>query len=324
MVRLTDLSAATFPVELWPLSCGLGETTLNLKKHNAVVDVDRGAVLSVVTSDYRLVTNDEAYEIGKRAFRSVFATAPVDVDRDMEVFRVHVAENRASCWIDLVHRKVNFNVWEQETWLPFLRIQNSYNKTSALTFELGFVRKLCSNGIIFKKEVIQYKRAHTKHKIPEDFAFPDMPDWLRGRQQEFCTYMADLRQFKVDRQQALPLMARCLGLQFKGLDDPNKAVARSAEKSKLWFKSRAPELIHKYFDELGRTAYAVVNAASDFASDPPIGAPFHASGPELQVNIGEWTAGFMGDARKPSFNLDAYLGALSMQLETKGKGAVGA
>ena len=41
---------------------------------------------------------------------------------------------------------------------PFIRVTNSYNALRALVFDIGFFRKVCTNGLILRDAIIQLPR----------------------------------------------------------------------------------------------------------------------------------------------------------------------
>lgn len=126
--------------------------------YKAIVNQQNGQILSVVGNNYRLIPNKVALEMGKELFLRLYPGIKVN---ELIPYKVVAPASKASAHIDLIHKNVNFNVWEQETWLPFLRVTNSYNRSYALAFEIGFVRKLCSNGMLFNKRSMKIKYIHS-------------------------------------------------------------------------------------------------------------------------------------------------------------------
>lgn len=129
--------------------------------YKAIVNQQNGQILSVVGRNYRLIPNKVALEMGKELFLQLYPGIKVN---KLIPYKVVAPASKASAHIDLIHKDVNFDVWEQETWLPFLRVTNSYNRSYALAFEIGFVRKLCSNGMLFNKRSIKLKYVHSNTK----------------------------------------------------------------------------------------------------------------------------------------------------------------
>lgn len=108
-----ELADSFFPVALQKLHCDVscdGKTERKVvPRYKAVVDEERGEILSIVTDGYRLVTNREAFDAGRQAFTAVFSDMGIDVDKDMRVFRVDLSKRRTtSCVVHLcTHRSTS-------------------------------------------------------------------------------------------------------------------------------------------------------------------------------------------------------------------------
>lgn len=310
-MRNTNLRDVMFPVEMQKIL--RSQTTaaespsepIEVKGWRAVVDAERQRVLSVVTTNYRLVTNSEAYECGKVAFKRLFDS--LDVERDMEVFNVITPSTRSYCHIDLIHREYRVNLWKKEVYLPYLRVTNSYNRTKALHFDLGFARTLCDNGVIFEKATVRFKKPHTHQHLHEAISFLADGTKLEGLMQAFREYMTSLNKLAVPASLAHPLMVRALGLSFEGLEKGSENGRKAARRLRDAFKARAGELLLRYYDEQGSNAYAVFNAATHFASDPPEEVLLRPGVHALQANVGAWAERFPIDARVDGFSLDRYV-----------------
>jgi hypothetical protein len=103
-----------------------------LDDYNAIVNKSNNEILSVVSRNYNLITNQKALELGKEAFTKLFK-----VKADMKVYKVITSSRKTYCHIDLIHENVDLKVWEQDAWFPFIRVTNSYNRTYALAFFLS-------------------------------------------------------------------------------------------------------------------------------------------------------------------------------------------
>jgi hypothetical protein len=58
-----------------------------------------------------------------------------------------------------------------EAFGPFIRVTNSYNGHRALTFDIGFYRKVCKNGLILPDTIIRFKFVHSRRAIGEAIRF---------------------------------------------------------------------------------------------------------------------------------------------------------
>lgn len=104
-----DPSVAFFPVELRSLYMkgSDGKDRFNrLPRHYAVVDIKKNHPFSVVTDDYKLITNKEAYEQAGDIMKQVFQMTKID---EMACLNVTMPKTRSFCHIDLVHQSATFS-----------------------------------------------------------------------------------------------------------------------------------------------------------------------------------------------------------------------
>lgn len=301
MPRNTDLSTILFPVELRPVGyepalnapgtpggdeldidlCTTAKTTRPIKQYRAVVRGDTGAVFAVVSERYQLLHNSKALDLGQKAFAQLFPEAGAD---DFTIFDIQTTKTGSACHIDLIHKSYSVDVWEQETWLPFLRVSNSYNRYRALSFDFGFVRKLCSNGVIFRKETIKVRYYHTKGQLSVDFGQGAFTK-LKELEREFVEHAKRLKATQVREKLLLPLALYLLGLEFDLKATNAKKQERETERLAA-VVGPLKDLIKGYCSEMGATAYAAMNVATDLATHAPRTAGPFAASKDLQQTIG--------------------------------------
>jgi len=289
MPRNTDLSSILFPVEVRPIGFqsdgGPGSPSgfEEVDQYKAIVRTDTGTVFSVVSKRYELLHNSRALDLGKKAFQLLFPEAS---ENDFIPFDIRYTKTRSACHVDLIHKSYDTKVWEQETWLPFLRVSNSYNRSRALTFDFGFVRKLCSNGVIFQKESVRAKFYHTKGELNINLTQDKQFQRLKELEGEFSSHMKRLLEMKLTEELIKALSLYLLGLEFD-LDAKNlKRVAQ--EQGRLMdVAGKLEHLVSSYISELGQSAYTALNAATDFATHTPSLAGKFATSAGLQESIGE-------------------------------------
>jgi hypothetical protein len=198
--------------------------------------------------------------------------------------------------------------WDQDTWIPYLRVTNSYNASRAFRLELGFVRTACSNGLIFSKETVEVRMSHTRQDLGAEpvLNIEASVDRLRELEREFVAYLTRIRNSNVPRLYALPIIAKSLGLRFEPEHrDPDK---RERERVRLQeFKVETSELVDRYYAELGANAYAVFNATTEFATHRSGARDRHRVAP-LQVKAGQWLREYAELSLRLDFDLDAYVG----------------
>lgn len=289
MPRNTNLSSILFPVEVRPIGFqpddGSGPPAgfEAVDQYKAIVRTDTGTVFSVVTKRYELLHNSRALDLGKKAFQLLFPEAS---ENDFIPFDIRSTKTGSACHVDLIHKSYDTKVWEQETWLPFLRVSNSYNRSRALTFDFGFVRELCSNGVIFQKESVRAKFYHTKGELNIDLTQDKQFQRLKELEGEFSSHMKRLREMKLTEELIKALSLYLLGLEFDLGAKNFKRVAQ--EQGRLRdVAGRLEELVTGYIAELGPSAYTALNVATDFATHTPAVAGKFVTTAGLQEVIGE-------------------------------------
>ena len=308
MERNTNIAEALFPVgfaDVFLEGMTEGEYPMPAKipveNYRAIINLSTGNVLSVVSKHYKLITNEQAIEFGKECYKKVFN---VNSASNFEVFNVIISSTLAYCLIDIIMKGYQVNIWKQEIYLPFIRITNSYNRTKKLSFDLGFCRKLCDNGVIFEKETIRFSFYHTKQIIKEDIRFDILPNKLETLRRKFMDYSEKLSELPVPRIKALPLMSKILNIKFN-LEKKDKEL--ELEKKRLNdYKQRAEGLIDSYFQETGANAYSVFNACTDFASHSKTGK-VNVLADIMQKRIGKWLEDFAIERQQNNFSLNSYI-----------------
>jgi hypothetical protein len=313
-----QLEELYFPVELIPmiseefLSEDSNRNRIDIKGYFAIVNKRNNECLSVVSSDYRLIPNQEAIAIGRRAFTSLF---PSVKEEDLIPYKVIASRRKSFCHIDLVHKEVNFNIFEQDTWFPFIRITNSYNKMYALSFELGFVRKLCSNGVIFNKQTVTVKYNHSYSADPWSIK-ADITK-LKALEKEFMNHMLNLKRFYLPKKYAFPLVCKALSLNYTFLtkesteDQEKNNPFREAKVQEFFdLKKISNDLISQYATEMGENAMAAFNMISDIISnhdDYNVFNNYASNVKRMNSSLSSWIEQFTQDAEKRNFNIDEYL-----------------
>ncbi len=319
MTRNTNIQEILFPVELSDIYYYIKkpEGQLNLfdleqrgdkeidkvPGYKAVTNPETGRVFSVVTDGYRLVTNQEAIDLAKQCFQQLFGTRDV---QQMDIFNIVTPQSQSFCHIDLIHKNYTINIWAKEMWLPYLRVTNSYNRSRALRFDLGFCRKLCDNGMIFESETIPYKFYHTRQDISPVGQFSVDFERLKSLEASFRESVARLSAYEVPREAILPLVCVALKLKF---DVHSIDPARQAKEIERFngFKSGAQPLVSKYTDELGMNAYALLSVITDIASRPFFYRTPSWMMDNLQKRAGNWLENFVQEIRRSDFKLDQYM-----------------
>lgn len=278
------------------------------KHYRAVVNLNSGKMVSIVSRNYRLITNREALEMGKDIFVQL---VPGLKRKELIPYKVLAPKSLSSVHIDLIHQDVNFHIPEQETWLPFLRVTNSYNRSQALAFEVGFVKKLCSNGVLFNKNTMKLKYIHDRNRqirlisdAGEIFSFSA----------RFGSMCEQLRTIPVPTENIFPLVCLILKINLRKLTGKQfQPRARLLQK----LRSRIREQTISYGKSLGLNAYTAFNIASDLVSHNdlyPVFPAYHFNIRSLFTRPATWMEDFIPKTRQSGFNLKTYLTPITNEL----------
>ena len=270
-----------------------------IDRFQAVVDVERDYVFSVVANGYKLITNEEAVALGKECFKSVFSRTTAD---GMEVFNITMPKTRSFCHIDFVHKDSNFKPWENDKWSPFLRVTNSYNRTKLLRFDLGFCRWICENGMIFGNKSITFRYLHTREAV-EKVEFKTSFGELKKLETEFIENLHNLKRFNVPKEQMLPIVCKAFDLKVNAdeLTKPKRAGQLRE------FRNHVNYLTAKYYAEMDSTAYAALNIITDFATRPKSFISQETMVDILQKRSGAWMDDFIDQIENKKFDFNVYL-----------------
>lgn len=304
-----DPAIAFFPVGLEPVfieATGKGGNLFNesayqaLPRHKAVVDREREHVFAVVTEDYHLVTNQQAYDLAAEALKAVFDFTALE---DMECLNVAMPKSRSFCHIDLIHKGSDFEPWQKDRWVPFVRITNSYNRTRRLRFEIGFCRWICLNGVIFGSKSVEISFAHTRQLQDGMRRWQENLGGIKALEKLFVANLHNLQRFHVPADWMLPLACKVFNVSL----DNDQVSPRRAEDLRI-FRDAIADLTSDYFVEMGPHGYAALNVLTDYAS-----RPVGVMSPEMMMDsyqhkTGDWINDFVREIEQRSFSFETYLG----------------
>lgn len=316
MTRLTAINDLLFPVEERPvftlIETRAGEREISVPNKKALVDMKANRVVGVVSSNYRLVTNQQALDWARQCCVAVF---PETKAAEWIVDGCDAPRSRGHCFMDLKHNSavLDFSLAAAEhrpdAFGPFIRVTNSYNSLRALTFDIGFYRKVCKNGLISPRSIIQFKFIHTNRDIGKHIRFDVNQKKLAEFKNDFYKYMEAFRKCAVPYDKFRPLLQGVLRVHPPQNVEKNSRIADSWES----LCSYMDGLCEKYVNELGENAYAVFNAITDFASHPPANRCVYRERHSFQKLAGAWVSAFHGASSAKDFNLDDYSVSLTQR-----------
>lgn len=230
---------------------------ISTNNYLAVVNQNSGNILSVVGKNYKLIPNKDALEMGKWLFKNLFPFVETD---ELIPYKVIAPNSLASVHIDLIHKNVNFKVWEQEEWLPFLRVSNSYNRNHTLSFEIGFVRKLCSNGVLFNKKTMKIKYTHSKSNKMDIVTDVGV---IKANQEIFMNQCQEIREIRIPREMMFPLVCHIMNIN---LDIPEDNSIMQKHKRIDSLSGSVNDLVERYCNDKEPVGYDALSVVSDLVS----------------------------------------------------------
>lgn len=303
-----DVNEAFFPVEEQPVSLEYPKGRYHrIHGYKAIVETETRNIFSVVSSNYRLVLNAEAYEIADFVIKTVFEGKTI---LDFKCLNILMPKSKGSCRMDLVIPN-NYNRLfgnKTESWTPFVRISNSYNRTTTLKYEIGFCRWICLNGVIFGQTGIGFSITHTGRITRNEIS-----NLIKSAQKKmgsadslwaaFERKMEKLKSIALPSSSALAIFCKVFDLVY------NEKEVTEAKKEIL--SKRAEQIVKaskEYFKEMGNNAYAMMNVLTYYASFPE-----WTPNPSLYVDgyqrrVGKWVDSFIEEYENPEFNLSEYIG----------------
>lgn len=303
-MRVTDLDSVLFPVRPRQLCFAANGKFVPVGSHVVLINCDTGSQVGVVGKDYRLVTNREALGFARECARQLFGGVKPE---ELEVFNVDSPSSGSYCHIDLIHKGFELNFLKKEVYLPFVRMTNSYNRSRALGFKIGYCRKVCSNGMIFEQEAIRFSFAHSRADIGPSLDFRIEKGKLDALRQKFETDAERLHFYRIPERTGLPLFFKALSLPMLPTGDD---VSQRTVDLFDGLHCVGNRLLSEYFGQFGTNAYALLNAATDLASHPDKVYGLTRSAHSMQTSAGTWSrefAALVSDKEKP-LDLDEYLG----------------
>jgi len=310
MARITDVNHLLFPVEEHPVFAHIktpqGERRVHVPERKAIVNGTNSHVIGVVSQDYQLVTNQEALDLGKRCCAELFEEVK---EKEWTVFKVDAPSTASFCHIDLIHKTFVMNFLDapqrQEVYVPYVRVTNSYNAMRALRFDVGFCRRLCSNGVVFESETISFRYSHTRNSFPATINFDIQKGKLKKMQSAFANYIATLQHLSLPAPDALALLTAVIGIPQAADLSLEANSKEEAEYRRL--QDHIATLVNSYRADLGENAFSLFNAMTDLASNPPKNRFLRKDVNAMQRAAGAWLRDFSGRCTAPDFAVPQYL-----------------
>lgn len=314
MARITDINSLLFPVELRPVytehKVNGNIKRFKLPNSKAVVNKQTGKPISVVSNTYRLITNEEAIDLGKKCASQVFES---EETKNIEIFNVYAPSTASYCHIDLIHSNFYMNIFDDkdksDIYLPYIRVTNSYNTSRALKFDIGLCRKLCLNGVIFESETVKFKFSHVKKQLTKDIEFILEDNKIKKLFEEFVSHTKRLKSFKINKGYSINIIKDLFNIRnkseinFKGKDQNVKQYNALI--------NEIHNRLNKYVQESGKNAYSLFNTITDLASHPIENRYFRRDMNSMQRLAGNWMKSFQKEIQQNNFKISNYVKLLN-------------
>ena len=161
--------------------------------------------------------------------------------------------------MDLFHRSCAINLGgglAAEDFTLFVRVTNSYNASRAVRLDVGFMRGMFSNGVIFSTEATKILASHTDGGIRHLRLFHPFAD-MAALVKQFGETVADVRAVSVTSDQGAEIARRVIGLP--ALSD--KPTPRQRDDQQM-LDANLVARRDRYFGDLGANTYAAFNFVS--------------------------------------------------------------
>lgn len=257
-------------------------------------------ILSVVSDRYQVLENRTALELAKTCCMKAF---PYTAPARWRVFSIEAPLTLGHCRIDLKYEgKIEGYDWsfgeaEQDLYVPFIRVYNSYNRTTAFSIRFGLMRWACKNGMVDWHSSITIKVAHDVNEMERLIEAQINEAKFRNVIDKFRELITPLRDVAIDEKRFLPVLLSVLRIR-KPENMPDYR-----ENDWCLLESRLFEVASQYIEELGENGYALLNAITDVATNPPqkIGNYnfIHRERDGLQRLAGIWLVNFSKLIDKP-------------------------
>ena len=311
-----DVRETFFPVSLRQATCrGIYGRERPLPGYYAVYDELRDNPITVVSRSYKLITNERAYQVAEALAMGVFGHHI----EEFKCYNIYMPKTYGSCRIDLILPQSTFYPFgnQKESWTPFIRISNSYNRTIRLRYEIGFCRWICLNGVIFGKRGYSISFAHLEQNWERKMYYfiEEVREKLGPIDNMILAFgkkLTRLNSITIPQEMVLPTFVKVFSIPDIDSEDITPA-------SRIKYLQQADSVRKagaSYYQELGDNAYAMMNVLTDFASFP-VGRVSQTMIHSYQSKVGEWVNDLLEESQADRFSLKDFIGEEAFEYANK-------
>ncbi len=256
MQAKTDINELFFPVLTRMVFTQIEdyENPVQIPGKMALINGISKLPISIVSHDYRIILNKEAYNYGLNCLKTLF-----DLEQNDEIVFINsiMPKTLSFCHMDLTCPKKSFEL-RKDKFIPFVRVTNSYNSTFKLGFRVGVCRAICENGVIFGEDSIRFSFVHSKSN-KEEINFEIKKDELKRILDKFKSDIEVLIENEIDKNYAFSLFCKGIGINFR--------EGEKGKKRRNNVQAEFNPVFDKYCTELGDNFYALYNSITELSTN---------------------------------------------------------
>lgn len=272
----------------------------------AIVDRERRYLFTIVSDSYLLITNIEAYWIEQAIAQFVFWRADDNNNYKFVPYSESLRKDRACCNISIA-RQIDINQPEiKDGWFAAINMVNSYNKSVALSYYIGFVNSRYNISLIFPENAIKFKLKKDKNndivgQIADQLAGSKGMYSIKNLEEKFIKKIKRLQAATMDGNMFLAFFCKFFFISKQRIIN-SKKIAEAIER-RDFINKRKEFYINKY----GQNAYSFLLGISDYISHYE---QRHVTGGNLnfQLQAGQWAEDYLKESSRPDFDLYTYIG----------------
>ena len=276
------------------------------ERYYAIVDREESHLFTIVSKSYLLVDNLEAYWNSLAIANYLFKKPDANENFEFVPFKRWLKKDRSACEISIC-RSINYNQPNlRGGWCSGVTMLNSYNKSVALTYYIGFFHPGYRISILLPEYSISFKLKKDKNnsihsQIAKQLAGNAKADMLQGMEEAFLKKLDNLKKTPMDENMFLAFFCKFFHISRKNIERLNEID--EARRKKTFINERKELYIKQY----GQNAYAFLLGISDYISNYD-DKRFSDSYLFYHIQAGEWADEYLKESSKPDFSLYKYIG----------------
>ncbi|MGN1275964.1 MAG: hypothetical protein ACI4UK_03130 [Floccifex sp.] len=284
------------------------------KRYKAIVDKERDSLFVISRYSYQLITNKEALDEGKRIAGLIFSD---NVDNNehfkFDLYSYSISANRANCAMILARDIDIKQPFICDAWSPVLIVTNSYNKTVALRYTIGF--SFLMTNLIFpqtgKKFEIPIEKGSTKyfHDQISEILYKKkihLYGLVKEAMRDFSMKIERLKRQKVTNNMYLAMFCKFFNIEKSKYYTQDILIPNKTRKLIYW-KDTFINSWGKNSNKYGLNAYSFLLTILDYVTNCDVmNEPTDVY--EYQLQAGKWADDYLTAASHENFDAMSYLG----------------